>query len=732
MAEQEMEFCKRCRIPKNLCPKACDIKIVEVERKILPQGTILHQDYQIYGVLGAGGMSVTYCACTRLKPVVLKQFNPNLENRKELNMEKEREKFGEEARKLLQLDHPNIVHIENIIEDEESKDVFLVMELLYGETLEKYLQGLQEPMPEQKAYQMLAPIFDALETVHQARIIHRDIKPSNIMLCIDGTIKLIDFGSARQEDNYTKTALLTEGYAPPEQYEEHGNQGTWTDVYSMCATLYRMVTGKKPPASWSRYRKDTIEIPKGLKHREELKKGLALEAEDRWQTVEELQAALGISSLTENIKYVAKKSLKRAAEVAGEKIVEGFEFDRVQVDTDESESCQRDASWERKTKIISDKEEENGEQETEYVPRKISDHSEDVNGVNEELPDKDAISEESIDSGCEEKTKYFDVNKEPTRRVELHSEENGNELQDDAQARTSEQAEKWCKLGNAYYYGEGVETDYVQAFAWYDKAVRANVIEKDSKALCALGDYYYYGYGTTIDKSKAYSWYDKAANAGNARAMYLLGDYYYYGYGTKIDKNKAYIWYDKAANAGNAEAMNAVGDCYYYGDGVIANKREAFNWYKMAARADNAEAMRNLGWCYQHGGSGIIIDEKQAFYWYTKAEQNGNKKAKNDLGDCFYYGKGVAMDKKIAFKWYSEAAQAKISEAMYNLGWCYQYGHGTNKDTKQAVYWYFNAASMGNKHGMEKTSACYRHGIGVAKDKKLADYWKKKANGTLS
>lgn len=754
MAEQEMEFCKRCRIPKNLCPKVCNVKIVEAERKILPQGTIVHQDYQIYGVLGAGGMSVTYCACTRLEPVVLKQFNPTQANRKGLDMEKERKKFAEEAYKLRELKHPNIVRVGNILEDEESKDVFLVMELLRGITLEEYLQRLGKPMPEQEAYKMLTPIFYALETVHKEHLVYRDVKPSNIMVCDDGTMKLIDFGSARNEDNYTKTAFLTEGYAPPEQYDPYGNQGSWTDVYALCATLYRMITGKKPPTPSLRYRRDRLEMPENLKRSEELKKGLALEVEDRWQTVEELQAALGISSLTENIKYAAKKSLKKAAEVAGEKIVEGFEFDRVQVDTDESESCQRDASWGRDTELVNKE-----EQETEYVSRKMSDDSEDT--ISE--------SEENIDSRCEERTKYFDVNKEPTRRVELHSEENGNELQDDAQDRISEQAEKWCKLGNAYYYGEGVETDYVQAFAWYDKAVRANVIGKDSRAMCALGDYYYYGYGTTIDKSKAYSWYDKAANAGNARAMYFLGDYYYYGYGTTIDKNKAYIWYDKAANAGNAkamyalgncyyygygttvdknkafnwyskaagsagdaEAMNAVGDCYYYGDGVIANKREAFNWYKMAARANNAEAMRNLGWCYQHGGSGIIIDEKQAFYWYTKAEQNGNKKAKNDLGDCFYYGKGVAMDKKIAFKWYSEAAQAKISEAMYNLGWCYQYGHGTNKDTKQAVYWYLNAASMGNKHGMEKASACYRHGIGVVKDKKLADYWKKKANGTLS
>lgn len=76
-----MSFCTNCQIDKAWCPKA-KVRLVETDRKTLPRGTVVHGDYQIYGVLGAGGMSVTYCACTRLKPFVLKQFNPTEENRK--------------------------------------------------------------------------------------------------------------------------------------------------------------------------------------------------------------------------------------------------------------------------------------------------------------------------------------------------------------------------------------------------------------------------------------------------------------------------------------------------------------------------------------------------------------------------------------------------------------------------------------------------------------------------
>lgn len=71
-----MSFCTNCQIDKARCPKARKVKIIETDRKTLPRGTVVHRDYQIYGVIGTGGMSVTYCACTRLKSVALKQFFP--------------------------------------------------------------------------------------------------------------------------------------------------------------------------------------------------------------------------------------------------------------------------------------------------------------------------------------------------------------------------------------------------------------------------------------------------------------------------------------------------------------------------------------------------------------------------------------------------------------------------------------------------------------------------------
>ena len=550
MAKQEMEFCKSCKIPKELCPKVCNIKTIEVERKVLPEGTILHQDYQIYGTIGAGGMSVTYCACTRLKPVLLKQFNLTLGNREALDVEKEREKFGDEARKLLTLNHPNIVRIENIVTDEKTKDVFLVMELLYGETLEKYLQGLQEPMPEQKAYQMLAPIFDALETVHQAGIIHRDIKPSNIMLCIDGTIKLIDFGSARQEDNYTKTALLTEGYAPPEQYEEHGNQGTWTDVYSMCATLYRMVTGKKPPASWSRYRKDTIEIPKGLKHREELKKGLALEVEDRWQTIGQLRAALGDLKAAPKEPF-GNRSTRQTRDSSYDRLTEYV----------------RDSSWDRKTQHAPRTAEE---------MKRCGDRYRNGIGVKKDSVTAFYWYQQAAQNGSASGMNnlgdcyYYGTgtSKDTKKAFYWHQ-----------KAAEAGNASGMNNLGDCYYYGTGTSKDTKKAFYWYQQAAEAG----NASGMNNLGYCYENAIGTAKDDKEAFDWYKKAAEAGNSIAMNNTGNCYYKGIGTHKNAERAFYWYQKAAEAGNMDGMMNLIRCYREGIGTQKSWKEVWRWSKKVA-----------------------------------------------------------------------------------------------------------------------------------------------------
>ena len=251
-------------------------------------------------------------------------------------MQKERATFIGEARKLLILNHPNIVKIENIISDEEN--IFLAMEFLIGESVQSYLNRTNRIFSEQHAYNLMRNIFDALETVHQKGMIHRDVKPSNIMICaLDQTMKLIDFGNARQIDTHTKSSVVSSGYAPIEQYDPHGKQGTWTDVYALSAVLYRLITGKEPQPSYLRCIQDNMHAPLGMEHGEALMKGLAVQPQDRWQTIGELRAALG------NLK--TKAISKASSRNRQTKHVRDASYDR-------PTEYVRDASWDKKTNYI--------------------------------------------------------------------------------------------------------------------------------------------------------------------------------------------------------------------------------------------------------------------------------------------------------------------------------------------------------------------------------------------
>ena len=137
-----------------------------------------------------------------------------------------------------------------------------------------------------------------MESMHQANIIHRDISPDNLMLLSNGTVKLMDFGCARDiQGEVTMTAMLKEGFAPYEQYSGHG-QGPWSDLYSLCATIYYCLTGKVPPSAMKRGEPDPLIPPSRLgaelteQQERALLKGLAVRAAERWQSMGELYGAL--------------------------------------------------------------------------------------------------------------------------------------------------------------------------------------------------------------------------------------------------------------------------------------------------------------------------------------------------------------------------------------------------------------------------------------------------------
>ena len=230
----------------------------------LPEGYTLHW-YEIDSVLGQGGFGITYLARdTNLdQPVAIKEFLPSdLATRTRdsavhplsaghsdtygwgLN------RFLTEARTLAKFRHANIVRVLSVFE--ANNTAYMVMEYERGESLENLLRQKRLGGGEQTLEDILLPLLDGLERVHETGFIHRDIKPSNIYLREDGVPVLLDFGSARLAlgvETRTLTSLVSPGYAPFEQYNatrDSDKQGPWTDIYALGATLHRAVTGKGP------------------------------------------------------------------------------------------------------------------------------------------------------------------------------------------------------------------------------------------------------------------------------------------------------------------------------------------------------------------------------------------------------------------------------------------------------------------------------------------------------
>ncbi|MDH3763274.1 MAG: protein kinase, partial [Gammaproteobacteria bacterium] len=146
-----------------------------------------------------------------------------------------------------QFRHPNVVRVSSFFENNNTG--YMVMEYEDGTDLASLIKA-GESFDEQRILDLLLPILDGLGQIHERGFIHRDIKPANIFIRSDGSPVLIDFGSARQAiggQTRTMTSLVTPGFAPFEQYHDaEGKQGPWTDIYSLGATCYAMITGKPP------------------------------------------------------------------------------------------------------------------------------------------------------------------------------------------------------------------------------------------------------------------------------------------------------------------------------------------------------------------------------------------------------------------------------------------------------------------------------------------------------
>lgn len=292
-------------------------KYVQPLYHLKPQ-TILAGKYLIGKSIGEGGFGITYIGwdLNLHIPLAIKEYFPNgyamrdnkigdevtaFTGEKERLYHKGRERFVREAQSLAKFyKREEIVLVRDYFQ--ENGTAYIVMEYIAGKTFMQIIEQNEEnnrKISFDTILEILKPLIKSLEMVHEEGIIHRDISPDNIMITEDGVVKLIDFGAARGFDDEKKSfsIMLKAGYAPQEQYQTNGHQGPWTDVYSLCATIYRALTGIKPPDSMERCLDDSIKKPSELgvdidvDLENVLMKGLAVRMSERWQSMKELYDA---------------------------------------------------------------------------------------------------------------------------------------------------------------------------------------------------------------------------------------------------------------------------------------------------------------------------------------------------------------------------------------------------------------------------------------------------------
>jgi|GEM_PF-1229637 len=631
--------------------------------------------YEIGELLGAGGIGQVHAAFDTVlqRDVALKSLRPEL-----LSDTNFVERFRAEATSLARLNHPNITTIYSLIPDD--KNLYMVMELVRGHTLDDVLKERNAPIPTRESLAIIAQAADGLAYAHSMGVIHRDIKPSNLMIAENGVLKIMDFGIARMRGSQRLTRsgsiVGTLAYMAPEQLR--GEEGDETcDLYSLAIVLYEMLSGKPPFSATSEYdlmqaqinqRPDRL-IPRvpGLEPRVEaaLLKALSKKPAQRFPSTRAFSDALGASSL----RMDAPKILHNDTRL--------LEAPAVPIEV----APVQPSLWQRLM----------------AAPSAV-------------LPVLDRLSPDlrvaALGAGAALAVGlavigFILLPSSKPKPVAIAAVTPAAPASTKPVIPTALTAPAVALAPAAHLPaavpGPANPPGAPAALGPLDDIIAA-ANRGDPAAQNALGVKYADGEdGLPRDDIKAVEWYQNSAQQGFAKAETNLGDMYLYGRGgLPRDAVKAVSWYLKAADQGFPDAQYRLGYMYEKGIGADRDIQHAVQLYRSAASAGYPDAENLLGILLATGSDGVPQDDAEAVVWYRKAADHGLAKAQKNLGDMYFFGRGVDKDYQKALDWYTKAADQRFADAQFRLGFMNEKGLGTPQSDQNAVDLYQKAARNGS------------------------------------
>lgn len=753
-------------------------KPIDFDQHLLPIGYEL-QEFVIKKHLGQGGFGVTYLAMDESfdRLVVLKEYLPvGIAVRHQGQTVAPAtsgtnedylwglQRFKEEAQTLARFGHKNIVTVRRVFP--ANGTAYMVMDYLSGGCLDDRLKTGQQ-YSEATFKPILQDIISGLQVVHSHDYLHRDIAPDNIMFDDQDNPVLIDFGAARMAVSGRSkplSAIVKEGYAPIEQYNEKSPQGPYTDIYALSAVCYEVIKGERPPESTVRIDADhdpvspLAEQPMAGWSSDFLAAidaGLALRRQDRPQTLDDWIALMdgtagehddkliqmiknawadGVMTAQERQNlYLAAEAFGRAPLWVDEKIniykPASATSDTGQQDQGQS---QKSGSGALKAAVIALVLAGGGFLSYDYYDRKQQ----------ELLRDKTAFDHAQQMNSEKSFTDY--LREFPDGKHRSKAQARLNSLRADARAyqiaaknNTEASYDQYLKkYPSGIHAAEAKVARGALASKRLDKTAYNQAVQKNTITAYNnyLRDYPSGMYRTSANRKKRALEKTKKDNnafkrAGDTHTEASYTGYlnkYPYGihaktarkYRDRMRADKRLRDNDKKKKLGEAERKA------YFAAKTVDEYKQFVRSYPNSARADNA--MYTIAYRYANGTK-VAKNYADARYWYNRAARKGHVMAMNNLGVIYDMGRGIKADKKLAFDWFLRAAEGGNSVAMSNVGLFYRYGRAGTKNEKRALSWYLKSAEKGYSRAMYEAGLMYEYGRGTDKSYASALYWYRKS-----